>query len=73
VDFLPLEETRWIDGYEIRSEFEHGIVTSNEFIDMCAKCGNSGIAHKLFKIMPKSVVASWNEIIVGLFQYWPSQ
>eukprot|EP01018_Ginkgo_biloba_P024037 Gb_18978 [translate_table: standard] len=49
----------------IRTGFQSDVFVGNALVDMYAKCGSIGDAHRIFDKMPKRTVVSWTAMIVG--------
>eukprot|EP01018_Ginkgo_biloba_P029404 Gb_03474 [translate_table: standard] len=60
-----LQQGKQIHSYIIKSGFESNVVIGTALIDMYAKCGVVGIAHRLFDKMPERNVISWSTMISG--------
>lgn len=60
-----LEEGRLVHAHTKASGFVPGLVISNRFIDMYAKCGSLGEAYEVFNEMGERDLCSWNTMISG--------
>lgn len=60
-----LQQGREIHCYAIKREQESDVVVCSALIDMYAKCGNVGVARKVFNRVSHRNVVSWNAMIAG--------
>ncbi|KAB1223423.1 hypothetical protein CJ030_MR2G012420 [Morella rubra] len=55
-----------IHGYVLRHGFESDVMVCSALIDMYSKCGFVGFGIRVFQIMPKRNIVSYNSVISGL-------
>ncbi|KAB1223426.1 hypothetical protein CJ030_MR2G012423 [Morella rubra] len=55
-----------IHGYVLRHGFESDVMVCSSLIDMYSKCGFVGLGIRVFQIMPKRNIVSYNSVISGL-------
>ncbi len=55
-----------IHGYVLKHGFESDVMVSSSLIDMYLKCGFVGLGIRVFEIMPKRNIVSYNSVISGL-------
>ncbi|KAL8489220.1 hypothetical protein ACS0TY_025213 [Phlomoides rotata] len=60
-----LQHGRFIHGYIMRNNVRNDIFVECSLVDFYFKCGNIALAEKVFKVMPKSNIVSWNVMISG--------
>lgn len=54
-----------LHGHAIKSRFEKDVIVGTATLDMYAKCGSVADARKLFDLLPKHNLQSFNALIVG--------
>ncbi|KAL0391513.1 UNVERIFIED_CONTAM: Pentatricopeptide repeat-containing protein, mitochondrial [Sesamum latifolium] len=60
-----LEVGKWIDNYAISKGLKNDMMVCNALLDMYAKCGSVGDAHRLFLSMKGKNVVSWTTLVSG--------
>ncbi|KAL0395554.1 UNVERIFIED_CONTAM: Pentatricopeptide repeat-containing protein, mitochondrial [Sesamum calycinum] len=60
-----LEVGKWIDNYAISKGLKNDMMVCNALLDMYAKCGSVGDAHRLFLAMNGKNVVSWTTLVSG--------
>lgn len=60
-----LRQAKWIHGLVTRTCFSHDVFVMTALVDMYAKCGSVSTARKLFDLMDKRHVTTWNAMIDG--------
>ncbi|KAL7084649.1 hypothetical protein ACP275_14G234900 [Erythranthe tilingii] len=60
-----VKEGKQIHAFAIRRLFHEHLFIANSFLDFYTKCGQIGIAKKVFDRIPKRDTASWNTMILG--------
>lgn len=60
-----LRHGRFIHGYIIRNNILSDIYVESSLVDFYFKCGRVSVAEKVFDVMPKSRIVSWNVMISG--------
>ncbi|XP_057544340.1 pentatricopeptide repeat-containing protein At3g26630, chloroplastic [Amaranthus tricolor] len=56
----------WVHDYAIKNGFEMGVFLGTALLDMYSKCGSLEEAKKVFDIMEKRSLATWNSMISSL-------
>ncbi|KAL5159533.1 Pentatricopeptide repeat-containing protein [Glycine soja] len=60
-----LLEGKFVHGYTIRNRIQPDVFVNSSLMDLYFKCGKVELAEKIFKLIPKSKVVSWNVMISG--------
>ncbi|KAG6392140.1 hypothetical protein SASPL_146351 [Salvia splendens] len=60
-----LRHGKELHGFMVRGGFELDLFASSALIDMYAKCGNLGLAQRVFDVMESRNEVSWNSIIAA--------
>ncbi|KAF5459941.1 hypothetical protein F2P56_019847 [Juglans regia] len=55
-----------IHGYVLRHGFDSDVRVSSSLVDMYSKCGFLGLGIRVFEVMPKRNIVSYNAVISGL-------
>lgn len=56
----------WVHEYALKNGFELGVYLGTALVDMYSKCGSLGEARKVFDMMEKKSLATWNSMITSL-------
>lgn len=56
----------WVHDYALKNRFELGIYLGTALVDMYSKCGSLDNARKVFNMMEKRSLATWNSMITSL-------
>jgi len=56
----------WVHDYALKNGFELGVYLGTALVDMYSKCGSLGEARRVFDMMEKRSLATWNSMITSL-------
>jgi len=63
---------KWVHSLVLEAGLESDLHISNALVSMFVRCGDMLSAEKLFNMMPKHDLVSWNTIITGFVQHGQS-
>lgn len=66
IELGSLELGSWVHDYAIKNGFELGVYLGTALLDMYSKCGSLEEARKVFDMMERRSLATWNSMISSL-------
>ncbi|OVA08844.1 Pentatricopeptide repeat [Macleaya cordata] len=67
-EYVDVSKGKEIHGYSVRHGFDSDVFIASSLIDMYAKCTRVDDSRRIFYMLPKCDVISWNSIIAGCVQ-----